>query len=95
MIIYSREVSLSYYLFHKRCFIKRLSKRPEITVNKPIPICLKADFHSVEFFVDWTGNPLFTCENVALDLKRMLRVSNNLLCQIQSAQKILQSVESA
>ena len=51
---------------------------------------LKADFHSVEFS-DWTGNPLFTCENVTLDLKRMLRVCNNLLCQIQSARKILLS----
>ena len=51
---------------------------------------LKADFHSVEFS-DWTGNPLFTCENVALDLKRMFSVCNNFLCQIQSARKILLS----
>ena len=51
---------------------------------------LKADFHSVEFS-DWTGNPLFTCENVALNLNRMLRLTNVLLCQIQSARKILLS----
>ena len=53
-------------------------------------LALKADFHSVEFS-DWKENPWFTCENVALNLKRLLRVSNNLLCQIQSARKILQS----
>ena len=51
---------------------------------------LKADFHSVEFS-DGTGNPLFACENVALNVKRMLRVSNNLFFQIQSARKILLS----
>ena len=38
-------------------------------------IAVKADFHSVEFS-DWTGNLLFTCEDVALDLNRMLRVTN-------------------
>ena len=51
---------------------------------------VKADFHSVEFS-DRTGNPLFTFENAALNLKRRLRVSNNLLCQIQSTRKILLS----
>ena len=50
--------------------------------------CVKADFHSVEFSI-WTGNPLFTFENVAFNLTRMLRVTNILLCQIQSAWKIL------
>ena len=40
---------------------------------------------------DWTGNPLFTCKNVTLDLKRMLRITKILLCQIQSARKILLS----
>ena len=49
---------------------------------------LKADFHSVEFS-DWTGNPLFMCENTALNLNRMPRVTNILLSQIQSARKIL------
>ena len=33
---------------------------------------LKADFHSAEFS-DWTENPLFTCENVAVNLNRMSR----------------------
>ena len=51
---------------------------------------LKADFHSVEFS-NWAGIPLFTCENVAFNLKRILCMNNNLLCQIQSAQKILPS----
>ena len=51
---------------------------------------LKADFHSVEFS-DWTGIPLLTCENVALNLNRMLRVTNVLSFQIQSARKILLS----
>ena len=47
---------------------------------------LKADFHTVEFS-DWIGNPLFTFENVALNLNRLLRVTNVLLlpCQIQSS----------
>ena len=49
---------------------------------------IEADFHSVEFS-DWTGNPLFTFENVALDLIRMSRVSNNLLCQIQFSRGVL------
>ena len=49
---------------------------------------LKEIFHSVEFS-DWTGNLLLTCYNVALNLNRMLRVTNVLLCQIQSAWKIL------
>ena len=53
-------------------------------------IPFKADFHSVEFS-DWTGHPLFTCEIVALNLNRMLRVTKTLLCQIQFAQKILLS----
>ena len=39
---------------------------------------VKADFHS-EDVSDWTGNPLFTCENVALNLNIMLRVTNILL----------------
>ena len=47
-----------------------------------------ADFHSVEFS-HWTGYPLFTCENVVLNLNRMLRVTNIVFCQIQSAWKIL------
>ena len=51
---------------------------------------LKADFHSVEFS-DWTGNPLFTCENVALNLIRMFPMTKTLLCQIQSGRKILLS----
>ena len=33
---------------------------------------LKADFHSIEFS-DWTGNPLSMCENVTMNLNRMLR----------------------
>ena len=35
----------------------------------------KADFHLVEFS-DWTGNPLFVCENVAVILNRMSHVTN-------------------
>ena len=46
--------------------------------------------HPVEFS-DWKGDPLFTCKDVALSLNRMLRVTNNLLCQFQSARKILPS----
>ena len=38
-------------------------------------------------YLNGIGNPLFTCENVALDLNRMLRESNNSLCQIQSTWK--------
>ena len=53
-------------------------------------VIVKADFHSVEFS-DWTGIPLFRCENVAQNLNRMLRVNKNFLCQIQSAWKILLS----
>ena len=34
---------------------------------------VKADFHSEEFF-DWIGNLLLTCENVALNLNRMLHL---------------------
>ena len=52
--------------------------------------CLKADFHSVEFS-DWTGNPLLMCENVAVNLNRMLRMTKILLSKIQSARKILLS----
>ena len=37
---------------------------------------MKADFHSVEFS-DWTGSLLFKCENVALNLKRMLHLTNS------------------
>ena len=51
---------------------------------------LKADFYSVEFS-DWTGIPLLTCENVAFNLKRMLCMNNNILCQIQSTRKIILS----
>ena len=51
---------------------------------------LKADFHSVEFS-DWTENPLLMCENVAVNLNRMLRVTKVLLSKIQSAWKILLS----
>ena len=47
---------------------------------------VKADLHSVEFS-DWRGNLLYTCEDVALDLNRMLR-----LCQILSAWKILMTI---
>ena len=35
------------------------------------------------------------CENVALNLNRMLHMTNNLLCQIQSAWKILLSRNQA
>ena len=51
---------------------------------------LKADFHSVEFS-NLTGNPLLMCENVTLNLKRMLRVTKILVSKIQSARKILLS----
>ena len=51
---------------------------------------LKVDFHSVEFS-DWTGNPLLMCENVAVNLNKMLRVTKILLSKIQSARKILLS----
>ena len=43
-------------------------------------ISIKADFHSVEFS-DWTRNLLLTRENVALNLKRMLRMNNTLSCK--------------
>ena len=58
--------------------------RRQLSETNPV----KADFHSVEFS-DWTESPLFTCENIALDLKRISHVTNNLLCQIQSIRKIL------
>ena len=51
-------------------------------------IYVRADFHSVEFS-NWTGNPLFVCENVAVVLNRMSRVTNILLSEIQSTRKIL------
>ena len=68
-----------------------MRKRP-MAVAQTLYCCptLLAMFQSVEFS-DRTGNPLFTCEDVALNLKRMLRMSNNLLCPIQSAWKILLS----
>ena len=37
-------------------------------------IPFKADFHSVEFS-DWTGNPFFMFEKVAVNFIRMLRVT--------------------
>ena len=52
---------------------------------------VRADFHSVEFS-DWMGNLLFTCEHVALNLNRILHVSNISLCQIQSTRRVLLSV---
>ena len=63
----------------KRCFLKLFQ-------------CLdiKVDFHSVEFS-DWTGNPLLMCENFAVNLNKMLRVTKILLSKIQSARKILLS----
>ena len=51
---------------------------------------LKTDFSAVEFS-DWTGNPLFTSEKVALNLNRMLLMTKILLSKIQSARKILLS----
>ena len=46
--------------------------------------CIKADFYSVEFS-DWTGNPLLLCENVAMNMNRMFRVTKILLSKIPSA----------
>ena len=40
---------------------------------------------------DWAGSPLFVCENVAVILKTMSRVTNILLYKPQSARKILLS----
>ena len=51
---------------------------------------VKADFLSVEFS-NWTGNPLFMCENVAMTLNRISHVTNILLSKIQSTWKILLS----
>ena len=51
---------------------------------------LTADFHSVEFS-DWTGNPLFFCENGAVILNTIPRVTYILFSKIQSARKILRS----
>ena len=48
---------------------------------------LKADFHLVAFS-DWTVNPLFTCENVAMILNRMSRVTNILLSKNSVPYKI-------
>ena len=39
----------------------------------------------------WAGNPLFVCENVAVILKTMSRVTNILSSKIQSALKIVLS----
>ena len=50
----------------------------------------KADFHSVEFS-DWKGNPLFTSENVALNLNTMLPMTKISSSKIHSARKILLS----
>ena len=47
---------------------------------------LKADFHSVESS-ERTGNLLFTIEIVALNLNKMLRVTDLLLCLFLSARK--------
>ena len=52
--------------------------------------CVKADFHLVEFS-ERTENLLFARESIALNLNRILRVINFLLCKIPSARKILQS----
>ena len=62
-------------------------QRSNETNNK---VKIKADFHLVEFS-DWTGNPLITCEHVALNFNSMIEVTSALLCQIQSARKILLS----
>ena len=53
-------------------------------------IFVRADFHSAEFS-DWTGSPLFVCENGAVILNRMSHVTKILLSKIQSARKILLS----
>ena len=55
---------------------------------------LKADFHSVEFS-DWTGNSLLMCENFAVNVNKMLRVTKILLSKIQSAWEILLSGSQA
>ena len=72
----------------KACWLKQ----PLLTLqcNEPRPVPLKADFHPVEFS-EMTGDPLFSCENVALNLNRMSRMTKVLLFQIQSARKILLS----
>ena len=53
-------------------------------------IIVKADFHSVESS-ERTGNLLFTTETVALNLNKILRVTDLLLCLFLSARKILLS----
>ena len=54
---------------------------------------LKTDLNSVEFS-DWTGNPLFVCENVAAILNAMSLVTNILLSRIKSVRKILLTTPS-
>ena len=51
---------------------------------------VKVDFHSVEFS-EWTENPLFTREAVALNLNKKFRVTDLLLCLFPSVRKILLS----
>ena len=50
----------------------------------------KAYFQSLKFS-ERSRNLLFMRENVALDLNRMLRITNHLLCKILSARKIVLS----
>ena len=42
----------------------------------------------ISTFSDWTGNPLLMCENVAVNLNRILRVTKSLLSKIQPGRKI-------
>ena len=51
---------------------------------------LEADFLAVDFSKR-SGNLLVTWKNVALNLNRMLRVTNILVCKIQSARGVLLS----
>ena len=70
-----RNVSILYFL----TFFLDLKKKKNLHF-------VKADFHSVEFS-DWTGNPLLMCENFAVNLNRMLRVTKVLLCKIWPVRK--------
>ena len=70
----------SVQIFHEHNIVSDL----EIQAN------FKAGFQSVGFS-DWTGSPLFVCENVAVTLDRMSHMTNILLSKIQSAWKILLS----
>ena len=56
---------------------------------RPLVITLKVDFHSVEYS-ERTENLLFMRGNIALNLKRVLRMKK-LLLKIASAQEILLS----